>query len=114
MFTLGLLEFGALSLLFYYIIKYNTEKKIQYIELTSTEYNQLLPHINNVRTENEGGVPPPYDNQQSELNDSNNIEFNNIQSNNTNSIQNNSQSNDNYDRTSLPEYSNITNNEQNI
>ena len=65
MFTLGLLEFGALSFIFYYIFKYNSEKKIQYIELSSTEYNQLLPYIHNIRQESEGGIPPPYNSQES-------------------------------------------------
>lgn len=114
MFTLGVLEFGALSLLFYYIIKYNTQQKIQYIELSPREYNELLPYINNVRNENEGCVPPPYDNQQLQLNNSNNIGINNLQSSNINSIQSNNNSNDDDDRNSLPEYSNLIDNEQNI
>ena len=114
MITLGLLEVGALSLLFYYIVKYNTQQKIQYIELSPREYNQLLPYINNVRNENEGGVPPPYDIEISQLNNSNCVEINNIQNSNINSIQSNNQYNDDDDRNSLPEYSNLIDNEQNI
>ena len=118
MITLGILEVGALSLLFYYIVKYNTQQKIQYIELSPREYNELLPYINNVRNENVEGVPPPYDIEIAQLNNNNhveinNIQSNNIQSNNINRIQNNSQNNDD-DTNSLPEYSNLIDNEQNI
>ena len=111
MITLGILEVGALSLLFYYIVKYNTQQKIQYIELSPREYNELLPYINNVRNENVGGVPPPYDIEIAQLNNNNNhVEINNLQSNNINRIQNNSQNNDD-DTNSLPEYSNLIDNE---
>lgn len=62
MITLGILEVGAISLLFYYIIRHNSQKKIQYIELSSDEYNQILPYLNNVRQSNDNLVPPPYQN----------------------------------------------------
>ena len=67
MITLGILEVGVISLLFYYIIRHNSQKKIQYIELSAEEYNQILPYLNNASQINDNLVPPPY--QNNELND---------------------------------------------
>ena len=116
MITLGILEVGAISLLFYYIIRHNSQKKIQYIELSSDEYNQILPYLNNIRESNDNLVPPPYQNTISrddeliEINSSNSRELEPPEYSITNS---NNQTNNNTETNTESNNNNGTNNETN-